>query len=72
MKYYYHKNGKPSHIVFDITSLETDRVDLVDAKYPLQISSIKFKKSTNVPAHIHKDHDSPKKIKEVQHEIWVI
>ncbi len=72
MKYYYHHDGLPSHLVFDTSKSEECRVDLFDHDYPVQISSIKLKKGTNVKPHVHTSSNLYDNIKVLPHEVWLV
>ena len=70
MKYYYHSDKSPSHIIYDIDDLVTKRHDFFESDYQFQLSTIKLQKDEIVKPHKHLSKNID--FKASTHEVWYI
>ena len=53
MKYYYHNEKSPSHLIFNVDDLHSKRIDFFEPDYQFQLSTIKLQKDDIVKPHKH-------------------
>ena len=71
MKYYYHFDKVPSHLIFNVDELVGKRHDFFEPDYQFQLSTIKLKADDFVNPHIHLL-NKKSNFEASTHEIWYV
>ena len=71
MKYYYHLDKVPSHVIFNIDELVNKRHDFFEPNYQFQLSTIKLHKDDVVNPHKHLL-NKKSNFEASTHEVWYI